>query len=84
MASLLHSEEFINDEGLRVVKEVYGYIKDGEEVITATIEETYAPEIEAEKTTTISPEPTNAEIYANQLIIMEALADLYAGGATNG
>lgn len=40
--------------------------------------------IAAEQPTPGPSQPTNAEIYENQLIIMEALADLYAGGGGNG
>jgi prepilin-type N-terminal cleavage/methylation domain-containing protein len=43
-------------------------------------------EVELEETEEFANghQPTNAEIYENQLIIMEALADLYAGGVENG
>ena len=41
-------------------------------------------DLEPEPEEAAQTQPTNAEIYENQLILMEALADLYAGGGYHG
>ena len=74
---LLHTKEYINEEGKKVIFREFGRIDDeGNEIITATIEEVLdSDEIQSQP----EPEPEYSynEVVENQLIIMEAIADQY-------
>lgn len=69
---IIKTETYTNEEGVEMVKDFYanGMVIDSP--------------ISNEEEVEIEQQPTMAEIYENQLIIMEALADLYAGGVENG
>ena len=69
---IVRTEPYKNDEGIEMVKEIYA----NGTVVDRPVE--VAEDLVEERM------PTIAEIYENQLIIMEALADLYAGGVENG
>ena len=71
---LLRSEEYTNEKGRRVVKEYYGKIENGKEIITATCEEEFLTDAEVAEREAKKAEEETAKKAEEEAKIAEATA----------